>query len=514
MTDENSASTIISSEKLIADRDAPIPTLTVLWHPDVRRIGDRTTLNVLLLGHPVFVSREHPEFFPVGSSGGRPLEDAHISRTPIRFSRGADDSVELDGFGRGARVDDVPVTGATIVSRELLGRGVTIELGGRVLLFFHLVVHHRRTPAGALLGQSDAIETVRREVLRVADLDTSVLVRGETGTGKELVADAIHRHSRRADAAYVAVNMATLPESVAASMLFGHAKGAFTGAQQRHRGLFERAAGGTLMLDELGETPRSVQPMLLRAVETRRILPLGDETERPVDVRFVAATDADLESGIEAEAFSAALVHRLSGYGIRVPPLRERPEDVAILFFEFLEEEWRAAGRGDVASASVPAPFIARMVRYGWPGNVRQLRNFTRQLAIANRGANEFVIPGALERELDTADRIAAEPRTRTKKPRRAAEITNEELLATLENVGWAPGRAAEELGIPTGTLHGLMRRCPGVRRAADIEDHELRSAYDAHGGDVDAMAAALRVSPRGLRIALTQRNILGVESA
>jgi two-component system, NtrC family, nitrogen regulation response regulator GlnG len=513
MTGDDPAPTLVSSERLLGDGDTRLPTLTVLWHPDLRRVGDRTVLSALLVGHPSFVSRELPDFCAVGAKSGGPLEDEHVSRTPIRFSPGADGAIDLDGFGRGARVDDVPATGRIRVSHDSLDRGVLIELGGRVLLLLHLVRHREHSAVGDLLGQSDAIETVRKEVLRVADLDASVLIRGDTGTGKELVADAIHRHSARASASYVAVNMATLPESVAASMLFGHAKGAFTGAQQRHRGFFERAHGGTLMLDELGETPRCVQPMLLRAVETRRILPLGDETERRVDVRFVAATDADLESGIEIEAFSAALVHRLSGYEIRVPPLRERAEDVALLFLRFLTEEWRTAGNGDVAGAGVPVTLIARLVRHGWPGNVRQLRNFTRQLAIANRGAVAFYVPAALEREL-RSERPVAEPAGPDRRARRAAEITNEELLATLERVSWAPGRAAEELGIPTGTLHSLMRRCPGVRRAADLDDREVMASYEAHRGDLNAMAAALHVSPRGLRIALTQRNIVGVESA
>jgi two-component system nitrogen regulation response regulator GlnG len=510
---DDSPSTIVSSEKLLGDRDARLPTLTVLWHPDVRRVGDRAALRALVLGHSTAVSRDQPEFYPAGSRTGRPLDDVHVSRTPIRFSLRDDGSVQLDGFGRGARVDDASAMERIIVSRESMDRGVTLELGGRVLLLLHVAAHDDRSAVGDLLGQSDAIESVRREILRVADLDTSVLIRGETGTGKELVADAIHRHSRRVGGPFVAVNMATLPESVAASMLFGHAKGAFTGAQQRHRGFFERAAGGTLMLDELGETPKSVQPMLLRAVETRRILPLGDETERPLDVRFVAATDADLESGIELEAFSAALVHRLAGYEIRVPPLRERPEDVALLFLKFLAGAWADGGPAEVGASAVPVTVIARLVRYSWPGNVRQLKNITTQLAIANRGATTFVIPGALERQLTPSDGPVPRRGDQGTKPRRAGEISNEELLSTLEHVGWAPGRAAEELGIPTGTLHGLMRRCPGVRRAADLDEAELVSALEAHGGDVHAMAAALRVSPRGLRIALSQRGRTSSES-
>jgi two-component system nitrogen regulation response regulator GlnG len=257
--------------------------------------------------------------------------------------------------------------------------------------------------------------------------------------------------------------------------------------------------------------------MLLRAIETRRVLPLGDAVERDVDVRFVAATDADLERELAERTFSAALLHRLAGYQLDVPALRERREDVPLLLMHFIEHELAATSEperaGQLLALLLSSGFLSRIVRHPLPGNVRQLRNLARHLVISNRGKAEPVLTKALQRVLgdgpEPEPESAALPDSVTP-PSLAhpAEISSERLLRALRDHGWSPNRTAASLGMATGTLHDLMRRS-GQRRAAEFADDELRAAHAACGGDTRAMADRLCVSERGLRIALRQRGLM-----
>ncbi|MEM7584996.1 MAG: sigma 54-interacting transcriptional regulator, partial [Acidobacteriota bacterium] len=230
------------------------------------------------------------------------------------------------------------------------------------------------------------------DISRAADLNIPVLIRGATGTGKELVAQALHRASSRRDSPFVAINLGAVTPTLAAAELFGVVKGAFTGAERKRKGCFERARGGTLFLDEIGEAPGEVQASLLRALETGSFLPVGGEAETAFDARVVAATDADLESAISAEGFRAPLLHRLGGYEIHLPALAERRDDMGRLLVHFLSQELMALGEGDLIEAFgslerpwLPAKLVARLARFDWPGNVRQLRNVARRLVIEGR---------------------------------------------------------------------------------------------------------------------------------
>jgi two-component system nitrogen regulation response regulator GlnG len=498
-----------------------LPCLTVLVHPDVTRVGERAMLRGLLIGQSVGVSRTQPTFGKPGGEPTGPLADPHLSREPFRLKVAANSGgMRLLTNGVRVRADGHVVDRELDIAAHDLERGALLELPGNVVLLLHHHTGRKPTAMDGMLGQSDVIEDVRRELLRVADLGTPVLVRGETGTGKERAAQAIHAGSPRRGGEYVAVNMATVPESVALSTLFGHVKGAFTGAHQRHRGLFERASGGTLLLDEIGETPESVQPMLLRAVETGRILPLGDEHERAVDVRFIAATDSDLERELAGRSFSAALLHRLAGYEIHMPPLRTRSEDIAILLFHFMQAELagiaESARLAELMSVVVASGLLTRLMRHPLPGNVRQLHNVARHLVISNRGHEHASVTAAVERQMTKDDPVEpvmlqatapaeARPATPSARP---AEITDGELIAALRSHGWSPNRAAASLGVPTGTLHDLMRRSGKVRRAADVSNAELSSTLAACDGDTHAAADKLCVSERALRIALRQRGL------
>ncbi len=237
---------------------------------------------------------------------------------------------------------------------------------------------------GALLGTSEAMQSVRAMIEKVADTDATVLVRGESGTGKELVARELHeRSSARSNGAFVAVNCAALPSELIESELFGHEKGAFTGAAARRKGKFEQANGGTLFLDEIGDMSANVQAKLLRALEERRIERLGGDESIPVDVRIISATHRALEDEIADGNFRADLFYRLRVVTIDIAPLRERREDIPVLAAAFAQQ---AAERHGLPDRPIGREALRRLIEYGWPGNVRELRNAVERAAIMSDG--------------------------------------------------------------------------------------------------------------------------------
>ncbi len=224
----------------------------------------------------------------------------------------------------------------------------------------------------SIVGRSQPMRDVLTLVRQVADTNATVLILGESGTGKELIAQGIHRLSRRRPAAFVAINCAAMTETLLESELFGHEKGAFTGALRTHRGKFEYADGGTLFLDEIGDMPLSLQAKLLRVLESREVVRVGANEPIRVDVRIVAATNRDLEEAVRDGRFREDLYFRIKVVSVRLPPLRERREDVPLLVDRFVREFAELHGR---PVRSVAAAAMARLMGHSWPGNVRQLRN-------------------------------------------------------------------------------------------------------------------------------------------
>lgn len=237
-------------------------------------------------------------------------------------------------------------------------------------------------PLQGLIGQSRAMQAVYKQIGRVAATPVTVLIRGETGTGKELVAQAIHQHGDRAGRAFVAVNCAAIPETLLESELFGHERGAFTGAQSRRIGRFEQASGGTLFLDEIGDLHPSTQSKLLRVLQERQVQRLGGDEVIPVDVRVLAATHCDIETAIQEKEFREDLFYRLNGVTIQLPPLRERREDIPALVNHFLRRDAAALG---VQFAAVENDAVALLQEQPWPGNVRELENIIRQALLMAR---------------------------------------------------------------------------------------------------------------------------------
>ncbi|HVR98776.1 MAG TPA: sigma 54-interacting transcriptional regulator, partial [Thermoanaerobaculia bacterium] len=443
----------------------------------------------------------------------------YLSRSPLHLVPGdRPGSVRLTTeYGSGCRFALVGAAAADEIPAAGLERGVVLVLADRVALLLHLLppALPGEPERFGLIGDSAALALLRREIRRVADLSTPVLLNGETGTGKELVAQAVHAAGARRDRPCLALNLGAIPPALAASELFGTARGAFTGADRRRAGYFERADSGTLLLDEIGEASPEVQVLLLRALESGEIQPVGAEMAQRVDVRVLAATDADLETAVAQGRFRAPLLHRLRGYEIRLPPLRERRDDVGRLLVHFLRQELAAMGEerrldepGPHAEPWLPADLVARLADYDWPGNVRELRNVARHIAVGSRNAEQAELPAVVERALASAaaEERRPEAERRPSPPVRApyrpvSEIGEDELFAALRASRWNLANAAERLHVSRTSLYALVERQGGVRKAAELSRDEIASALERAGGDLDRAADDLRVSPHGLKI-------------
>jgi nitrogen regulation protein NR(I) len=257
----------------------------------------------------------------------------------------------------------------------------------------------------SLVGTSRAMQVVCKEIGRVAAKPVTVLIRGETGTGKELIARAIYQHSPRAQAAFIAINCAAVPENLLESELFGHERGAFTGADRRRIGRFEQADKGTLFLDEIGDLPPHTQVKLLRVLQQQTFRRVGGTEAISVDVRVIAATHRNLEMMIREDKFREDLFHRLNVVSLQLPPLRERREDIPLLVRHFLR---KYAGDFGVESPTISADAMAGLQADAWPGNVRELENMTRRLLLDARGLS--INAEAVRETLATRNAEAASP--------------------------------------------------------------------------------------------------------
>jgi DNA-binding NtrC family response regulator len=342
--------------------------------PDARRgLPIRTLCVQVLDGRDAgLVHRAREDKLSVGTATGNDvvLTDDSVSRYHLELSRGRS-GVRIVDCGstngtviHGLQVEAVEAPAGTVIQ---LGRTrIKITDGDEVTLD----VHDRDALAG-LRGRTPVMRRLMSEVERAARSEVSVLVVGESGTGKELVARALHDLGRRADRPFVAVDCGALAPSLVASELFGHERGAFTGAEHQHIGAFERASGGTLFLDEIGELPLALQVSLLGALERRRVRRLGGRADLAIDVRVVSATNRDVRGDVNSGAFRLDLYYRLAVVTLRLPALRERAEDIELLVEHFLRE---CGHDGPIDELISPATMRA-LASHHWPGNVRELRN-------------------------------------------------------------------------------------------------------------------------------------------
>ncbi|MGK4002276.1 sigma-54 dependent transcriptional regulator [Sorangium sp. So ce1036] len=306
-----------------------------------------------------------------------------------------------------------------------------------------------------LIGRSAAMRNVRDLIERVADSDATVLITGESGTGKEVVARALHRRSRRKDGPFVAVNCAAVPESLIESELFGHARGAFTDARAARPGLFTEANGGTLFLDEIGELPLSAQPKLLRALQERRVRPVGGSAEVPFDARIVAATNRDLDEAVEERRFREDLYYRINVVHVELPPVRARGSDVLLLAQRFIEDFATRSGK-EVTGVSPTA--AEKLLAYSWPGNIREIQNCIER-AVALTRYREITVDDlpAKVREHRPAHVVVAADDPSELAP--LEEVERRYILRVLEVAGGNKTLAARILGLDRKTLHRKLER-------------------------------------------------------
>jgi len=303
------------------------------------------------------------------------------------------------------------------------------------------------------VGSSPALKTVLSSIVKVAPTDSTVLITGETGTGKELIARAIHKSSQRAGEAFITVNCASIPYSLIASELFGHEKGAFTGALQRRQGRFELAHSGTIFLDEIGELPAETQIALLRVLQEREFERVGGSRVIPTDVRVIAATNRDLTAAIASGAFRTDLFYRLNVFPINVPPLRNRREDIPMLVEYFVK---RYAEKARKQISKIDKNTLKLCQSYAWPGNIREVQNIVERSVILCTG-DTFWIDEAWLSSQEASHLESSGPLTKT------LENYEKELIETAlaESNGKVagPNGAATKLGIPRSTLDAKIKQ-------------------------------------------------------
>jgi len=313
------------------------------------------------------------------------LTDSSVSRHHLR----------VEATPRGFQLTDLDSTNGTTLGqlelRQILAHGpVELHLGQSLVRFAPLA-EEEEVPLptidrfGDVLGCSPAMLELFRNLENIASKDVTVLIEGETGTGKELVAEALHQNSPRRGGPFVVVDCGAIPYNLIESELFGHLRGAFTGAVSDRAGAFEEADGGTVFLDEIGELDLPLQPRLLRALEQRQVKRLGDARMRKIDVRVIAATNRDLQRHVNQGTFRADLFYRLAVMHLRVPPLRHRPEDVELLVARLLPD---IASRYGVPAPQLDRETLQQLVSHPWPGNVRELRNFLERLVALSRSGS------------------------------------------------------------------------------------------------------------------------------
>nr|WP_256490395.1 sigma 54-interacting transcriptional regulator [Ideonella oryzae] len=499
---------------------APAWVLTVIWHPDLQRMGEQAVLSP---DTPLALNRYQPLFSPLQAAAGwaQPLLHASISRASLTLKLGGD-SLTLSPEDERVRAEwqGQALTGPRTVPLPAEGDSAVIQLGKRVLLCLHRAHQLPVTDNPLLLGVSSAMEGLRRQVARVAAAALPVLVRGESGTGKERVAQSLHRLSPWAAGPWVTVNMATLSEGLAPAELFGAARGAYTGAQVARTGLWAQADGGSLFLDEIGDCPAAVQPMLLRVIESGEFRPLGATQPLRSRARLIAATDRPLETS----GFNLPLLRRLQTFTLSTPSLRSRREDLGVL----ARQAWLDTGATPDDLAEMPTELARALCLHDWPGNVRQLEQAMRRLALDHAAGLWPSVEALLGEPLrlppdpapphptamtpppaapvlaaadDTEPGLPpAEPLAAPRARQSTAGIDRTMLLQALDAHGWQLKEAAEALGVSRPSIYNLMARWLDTPPAESLAAEQLTPLLARPDATLAAMARQLQVPREALR--------------
>jgi two-component system nitrogen regulation response regulator GlnG len=485
----------------------------VLFHADLRRVED-----VYLLGPAsadsgtVVVGRDQPLFVAAARGKHSGLCDPCISRqqfsvrylsSPPRF-----EVVVSPEARRGLRF--FTDGGAPLEAAGTIPPNSLIAIGDRLLLWLGVLPFAPVDTSLGMVGTSAEIRHIRSEIEALAGEASTVLIRGETGTGKELVARALHEGGSRAKEPFVAVNCAALPEALIESELFGHVQGAFSGAARAREGLFRSARKGTLFLDEIGELSLSAQAKLLRTLQERTVRPLGDAREYEASARVVAATHRPLEADVASGRFRADLLARIERPRIELVPLRERRVDIPILFVHFLARAATDSGtfaeifrEASIESPVLPMALMLSLLAHPWSRNIRELEKYATTAELSFRRTGRFAAlktsvsePAPPEPLPEVA--VPTSPRGPRANPNEA------EILLLLDEHDFVQRRVADALGVSRTTLDKWMREY-GIRRPSDIGVEEIEAAREAHGRDLRRVAAALKISLRGLKLRLRE---------
>ncbi len=351
----------------------------------IYRPGEGITGKVAQLGRPIAIANLSQEIHFLDRTGIR----KHLNRSelaflcvPIKYQNRVVGVISVDKLATEVQNLELELALLTAVS-DLLGKSVYFRAIEEENLKLKSILADSRRPKTNIIGRSKGIQEVLKLIDQVADSNVTVLIHGETGTGKELVAKAIHENSRRSKGPFVRINCAAVPETLLESELFGHEKGAFTGAFTKKKGRFEEANGGTIFLDEVGELPLGAQAKLLRVLQEKEIEPLGSSKTIKVDVRIIAATNKDLQREVEKGNFRADLYYRLNVFNIHIPPLRERATDILLLADHFVSKYSKELNKS-VNKISPSA--IELLLNYNWPGNVRELENYIERAVLLVEG--------------------------------------------------------------------------------------------------------------------------------
>ncbi len=512
----------------------PVPRIEILFHYDLSRIGLVTEDDDLLTGpRGASVGRDGPTFIQpsecarstVNGRGFKRwnLGDPCISRNQLgvwwsersqRFEVHPNAKAKLK-----LRLVTWPVSdpdgGATLTpltERAVLEPGSVLAIGNRCLL---LLSRKGLPPFDTdhlnMVGNSEVIWALRERVKTLSRFKETVLILGETGAGKELIAHGLHDASGR-KGPFIALNMSSMDPNLANSELFGHKKGAFTGAYRDKSGAFEDAQGGTLFLDEIGDVPLEVQRKLLRVLQDRQFLPIGASAPIDADVRVVAATNKPLRAAIEHGQFRRDLFERLSQLAISVAPLRGRRADIPLLFTHFLAEQtrehtellWLWADKVQPDPPPVPMTFVLDLMSRRWSGNARELQNVVAATAARNVNNTSFQTPERI-RDPETGRTPAPTPwPSSTDAPVRGAppaELSAGELRRMYREHDYNQARLAEFLGISRPTLIDWLTKA-GIKRAVDYSAEDISAALEKVGGDIAQAADLLDVSVRALKLA------------
>ena len=485
--------------------------LTIVFHPVAERIGENACFEPANEAEPVVLGRHSPNFARRGDPGAA-LDDPYVSRNALTGCFIGDTFVlRRSKSASRCRVGRAELSEECRLTTAQLNGGVAIFLAGRVVLLLRRTLPYEplleECHAGqAMTGSSAYMDGVRAQISTLASTDLDVLIRGETGTGKELVAQAVHAGSNRAGVKMITVNMAAIPAALAPAALFGSARGAFTGASKDSAGYFERAQGGVLFLDEIGETPDEVQAQLLRVLQQREIQVVGGSI-RTVSLRIISATDASLDE--PSCSFKAALRHRLAQSEVVLLPLREHPEDIGELLWQFIRKSLIGQKRGhllpencaELSGIAAWAELFHRFLMYTWPGNIRQLENYSLQVGLAS--TSSLTIPEVIRQQLyqlpEAADKLEDNPAEKSETPK-FPNCSGEDFLTGYEQARFEVARAARRLGISRQAVYRHISESPGLCLARELPMEKISLAMERSRGNLTEAATELKVSRTALR--------------